>query len=523
MIKVEKGKLAEDVFSEKTNRMFKKGSGIRSLTNHLRYIYGSMEDAYRDLFNLDEPPPCPFCEGENRRRFDSVTKGYKKTCGSESCLKKSRKQVNARIAVEKKKEGYDEWILENLEKVRDLFLEDIPYFDDFHGKEMTNKRIVTTASPSSLKDERFLEDKKCIICDKDYKDFFYSTRGHYCSESCAKKYSNFCRKKVDDQSSKLFIEERKKQVCLIEETNDLYEFSKLCKDKRIDYFPYKLQASDPIKGIIFRTIKNSDCIIYDPRVNLYCGTAQYRNRTYNTTLKTLYLGGYLTDEQIEALSFIIECYQCKVLHKKINFALDENTFQPLQLKDNNSKNFFCSPECYYATLKDDKNSVYPITPETKKKISEIAKRDILEGKRTPNSNNRLTHGVIIDGQTWRSSWEYVFYLANKLLFDKNLTYEKTRIPYINEKGVNRVYITDFTDENDQVVYEVGPKTIKAEINEKLKIKAAEKWCTQNGYTFKLITEDFFKNKLTKPQKAVILDFVRESSPDVYNKVVNLLE
>lgn len=102
------------------------------------------------------------------------------------------------------------------------------------------------------------------------------------------------------------------------------------------------------------------------------------------------------------------------------------------------------------------------------------------GKWTPNAHNSRTRkNIKFRGIKFRSSWEVVFYAAT------NFEYEKLRIPYISERGINRIYITDFLDKNNNV-YEIKPKA-QMEKNEH-KLNCAREWCKNNGYNFIIINE-----------------------------------
>lgn len=132
------------------------------------------------------------------------------------------------------------------------------------------------------------------------------------------------------------------------------------------------------------------------------------------------------------------------------------------------------------------------TEETRKMHSEKIKLMILEGKFTPNSNNRRTWKRIeFNGIKFRSSWELKFY---RYCLEKQLPveYESLRLKY-KFKDNNHVYITDFIDRTNKVLYEVKPNSLLEDDRVKAKEDAALKWCNKNGYEYKFITEDFLCN------------------------------
>ena len=105
---------------------------------------------------------------------------------------------------------------------------------------------------------------------------------------------------------------------------------------------------------------------------------------------------------------------------------------------------------------------------------------------------------------------------NKDTFDYS-SYEKVRIPYIDEKGEEHSYIIDFVDENNKILYEIKPKAKENDIRNVLKREEAEHWCLTNDYKFVIINEDYFLNLiknnidfsfLGNKKDKVIKDFMR---------------
>jgi hypothetical protein len=137
------------------------------------------------------------------------------------------------------------------------------------------------------------------------------------------------------------------------------------------------------------------------------------------------------------------------------------------------------------------NPMFGIQPsiEAREKQSKRLRQRILEGSFTPNTHNSRTHKMIhFNGHKYRSSWEVLF-----AYFHTECEYEKTRIPY-TIKDKNKIYITDFTDENNKIIYEIKPECHINKPEMKYKIKGAVEWCLYNGYEYKLITEkELFDN------------------------------
>jgi hypothetical protein len=139
----------------------------------------------------------------------------------------------------------------------------------------------------------------------------------------------------------------------------------------------------------------------------------------------------------------------------------------------------------------NRNPVHKQTPETKiaaaKKRSDSMKKLIVSGKFTPCvTNSWCKSRVIINNIPFRSSWEAAFYILNE-----RIKYEKVRIPYLNESGIQKIYIVDFVDTLNKRLFEIKPKINKHISNNILKEQAAIKWSEQNGYTYTSINDDYF--------------------------------
>lgn len=107
----------------------------------------------------------------------------------------------------------------------------------------------------------------------------------------------------------------------------------------------------------------------------------------------------------------------------------------------------------------DRPWIYNMSDEDRKikntKSSESQKRNILEGKFNPQNNYRTKRRIELlrDGKIFylRSSWEVCFFISHP-----NLEYESLRIKY-NTLGENKIYIPDFIDASNKIIYELKPK------------------------------------------------------------------
>lgn len=186
---------------------------------------------------------------------------------------------------------------------------------------------------------------------------------------------------------------------------------------------------------------------------------------------------------------------CKICGKKTKF---------IGIRNRKIYNDFCSDDCLYKYRSQnqigDLNNVYKMDYDTKekwkKKISDIMKNNIKNNKFTPNITNswcRSKIKTIINNKTinHRSSWEAFFHLVNN-----ELLYEKKRIEYYYENNRHN-YIVDFIDEKNKILYEVKPNSEKTKLKNKCKRNAAIEWCKNNNYTYKVISDDWFKNNYIK--------------------------
>ncbi len=159
--------------------------------------------------------------------------------------------------------------------------------------------------------------------------------------------------------------------------------------------------------------------------------------------------------------------------------------------------------------KGNPNFGKPISEEQRLKQSIAIKKLIEEGKWTPHVHNSLTHTrILVNGKKFRSSWEAVFYSLNS-----GLDYEKHRICYFDDlKDCKRVYITDFTDETNKIIYEIKPSAHRERCKDKF--KAAYEWCDNNGYEFIIVDEFWFKQRKSLIEKLNIPEEIKKKVMNV---------
>lgn len=96
------------------------------------------------------------------------------------------------------------------------------------------------------------------------------------------------------------------------------------------------------------------------------------------------------------------------------------------------------------------------------------------------------------GNGW-SGWYKNYYFRSLLelgflLKNSNIqTAENIKIPYTDWNGTKRTYHPDFISNN--TIIEIKPKRLVNSKSNKLKFKAAESWCLNNNFNFKILTEE----------------------------------
>jgi hypothetical protein len=173
-------------------------------------------------------------------------------------------------------------------------------------------------------------------------------------------------------------------------------------------------------------------------------------------------------------------------------------------KGNRTRKKYCSRNCYYKQRsldqKGENNTSHRMTDETKRiqrlKLSKSLKKAIKEGKFKPKVTNSWANSkcnIIINNVeiNVRSTWEAFFYLVNP-----HLKYEEIVIQYDINGSIHN-YIVDFVDEDNKILYEIKPANILNRNVVKIKEQFAIKWCVDNNYTYKCISNNWFKENYPK--------------------------
>lgn len=189
---------------------------------------------------------------------------------------------------------------------------------------------------------------------------------------------------------------------------------------------------------------------------------------------------------------------CKPCSDKKVFQIGKPLSEETKLKiGNNRKKWTTSNEglLHYKNL-GDKNSEnlirYFKTDVGKKQIQSSAKKQsktlrnkIKNGDFTPNITNSWTHwDAIIDNgndvRKFRSSWEACFWLSNQ-----DYEYETVRVNSLMDD--NKIYIADFYDKENRILFEIKPKSEL--LKKKDKMDSLIYYCKNNDIKFIWINEN----------------------------------
>jgi len=185
----------------------------------------------------------------------------------------------------------------------------------------------------------------------------------------------------------------------------------------------------------------------------------------------------------------------------------------------NKFTLFCSRKCYYKAFFNESSPYKRIySEESKKKQSITMKKLIKEGKFTPCVTNSWCYSrCYIDNIPFRSSWEALFYLLNN-----SLSYEKIRIEYyIND--IKRIYITDFQDYNNKIIYEIKPNSEESTEINKAKKQYALKWCDENNWKYIIVGDNYFMENIENFKNKLYLVKDKDTLKKLNNSIKNFIK
>lgn len=126
-------------------------------------------------------------------------------------------------------------------------------------------------------------------------------------------------------------------------------------------------------------------------------------------------------------------------------------------------------------------------PEARRKVSRGMAKMIAEGRRNNNQYKTGYHSGRLGRFYYRSSYELRFLqLIDTDLNVVQLQYEEVVIPYGSYQHYVPDYLVTLVD-GRRFMVEIKPESLLSYCEEKF--EAAKSWCSRNGYTFLVLTED----------------------------------
>ena len=140
------------------------------------------------------------------------------------------------------------------------------------------------------------------------------------------------------------------------------------------------------------------------------------------------------------------------------------------------------------------------TPEYKKMLRENAINLLAQGKIGPQAPYKTEHKhnpFTSTSEYMHSSWESTFL---DMCVELGIPVTKNhgiRIDWVDNSGTTHTYIPDFLGLDNNIVYEIKPDYfIDNDEIVQTKMKSADKWCSDNGYSYEIVSLDNFSTLLS---------------------------
>lgn len=465
---------------KKSNKEFNSQQGI---LNHISGIYKDSNiptlQAYLDDNDMKDVPKC---KCGNNLSFISFFKGFKSTCNSLSCSnKESAKRAKLRYV-----EGYQEYILSNLDFYKSNMYNKCvidPFTKESIGKLSYRMYILRRVKDKDFKKLPWNTITKCIYCDSDvYKSVFSNANA-----TCKKQKCKLFNIPKNDSVELIY----KKYLPFINRNNKTTSYinriTKMISDRENIKYTEISMLNNRFFGIPYKLSKNH---IYNHEIRMFISAVGMRE--------------YVKSIGIDWNNFLKRNYYSQCYIQCLNCGIDVKTSDIPIVKNNNSKEY-CSHACYHSFIstKVGRDKYGFDSESARKKRSDEMKTKISNGTFTPNVTNSWCRSKIqinIDGveKSYRSSWEAVFGIINKTFL-----YESKRIKYVLY-GESHSYIIDFEDTDNKILFEIKPDSLIGDYKVSVKREAAIKWCSENNYVYKTISNDWFINELAKPTSITLL-------------------
>lgn len=447
----------------KTGRIFTTKLG---LLNHLRFIYDTIEHAYLEEMDISIPE-CVYC-GDNAK-FISFFKGYHSYCNNKKCMHEflsGVQKLNGVNSVKNKENNlvYVDYILSNIDWYKDnIHNKDCidPFYGISTGCLTLNMFLTRRVSLSALE-----EDRVCSYCGDTFTCNVFDPKQVCGGRRCTAKRTNGYQPGVDD-TPPMVLNNRWHYLRFVEGLN-------ITTARGVMKTEYKLDID-----------WKSDIIAWGSTSINRLYTCPETGWVIPLSEKTNNIGELLKIHEIPVIP-----YYEKHLPQYIKYC-DECGSLVMISKDlvNEPSRRFCSHSCY-VKYSISHPSEYEMPDSQRELQSTIMKSLIRDGKFKPRTNNAWSKIINWGDHTFRSTWELAFHVLHP-----TYEYETIVIPYTNCRGLTQNYITDFFDRNNGVVYEIKPSSMLTSFENKNKIVSGRMWCSENGYAFEVITEDYFKKVL----------------------------
>lgn len=448
-------------YIKKTNRFF---TNKQSVINHIRSIYKNTHEAYiNEISGII--PKCEYCN--NDCTFAGYFSGYSNRCQSDGCRQYNlergyRKQIASRIYNKKVRSQSASEFLEFLHNNIDWYKENIDKCGviDLFTQKTTGDLTLYGYLRRCYNENIFIDIRNCKFCDHTYR--FNILKTNSSKECCNSKKCRNLRLNGYNNQSTIFDNSKDLNNFILSNNLDRKQCKGYAKNANVWSGTFKLKITPDT--VIF------DCPVTGWKIPL--------NNKSNVLVRFLkrhqidveeYFRKYLSDHK----------FQCK-------FCGREDFLRRTSGNSNVLKAEFCNKDCFIS-FKKNNPELYQRSVESIEQQSTTMKNLIASGKFTPCITNSWTHWSAVieldsgEIRKFRSSWEACFWFCNQ-----HLEYETLRIPYTNIVGKISIYIADFFDRNNSILYEIRP--IQNWNNKNCKTQATINYCLNNNIKFVWINE-----------------------------------
>jgi len=402
---------------------------------------------------------------------------------------------------------YDDFIEENLDFYKDWFSSPTRRVDPYSGVVTSRVRnYIIRNSESNL--DRFRTDRICVFTNTEYKtlDFDLNLPEHryYINASNKTAMSYFNNKNCSIEFLEWFKENRSN----LKNFNSVQFIQFVSgKNKKWVKFLSKNMLTPKVLDD-YNRYTNGRLIIFRDKILRKLGGKPRQIFNLNSLQRSDVLEIFSTDELTNI------CPYCNIKNKYSIRNIRVNLSGELLERNH----IYCNLKCYNLHQKTKEfREANPVSAETSLLLSQNMKKSIKTGKLQPAVNawcNKYIESRC-GKHRFRSTWEAFFYFFNQTT--KSLQYEKLRIPY-SFKGNEHMYIVDFIDYSDNIIYEIKPKSMTLTNRNKVKFSAAEKWANRNKYRFALIDDSWFHDHVTTTSLKDFYKFVDLTERTINNRM-----